>query len=168
MARHVSFEPNRVSIDQGRGRVDTRVLTTLIRRLAVNLAPSGVVHQASTLIMRKRRRIQPARNRKRQRGQLTNNQSLVVECTPPVESREVETILRCSLKALYGDFERYSCCVKVLPQDNSDRPLLSRQEVSCPKTDVPFVRAALTLATAPLYDDRLHRIDVIDVLGYSM
>ena len=85
---------------------------------------------------------------------------LWVESTPLIhDARELQTILTTSLRALWGQLERYSATVQV--ESAIDDKL---QCVQCPAVHVPQVQAALTLVTPPPYlEDTLYRFDVVKI-----
>jgi RNase P/RNase MRP subunit POP5 len=81
------------------------------------------------------------------------------------DPRELETLLRCSLKHLWGDLEPHGCLVRVASasttthQDGDTERLF---HVTCRDESVNAVRAALTLVTPPPYlESTIYRLDVI-------
>jgi RNase P/RNase MRP subunit POP5 len=90
--------------------------------------------------------------------------SLTVKCEPPLDHRELETILRTCLQALFGEWEAHSCAVTVARgEDPNDRSVC---RVHCPSTSVGSVRCALSMITAPAYlDSTIYRFDVVQVAG---
>jgi RNase P/RNase MRP subunit POP5 len=103
-----------------------------------------------------------------------------VQSAPAIDDpRELQTILVSSLRGLFGDLETHSGRVRVGREeggpgdpDGERRPPAKRGEggpvllVRCPIGSVPFVRAALAMATPPPYlDDRPYRIDVLRVVA---
>lgn len=106
-------------------------------------------------------------------------------CSEPIihDPRELETILVCSLRTLFGDFECYSTTMKVVqvqqqqqqeekPNRTSESKTLNQQqmvvslpkvepfglEVHCPFHHVQAIRAAMTWLTVPPYmeEQQLH------------
>ena len=75
----------------------------------------------------------------------------------------METILRFSLRGLWGDLEPFSSDVVVRHPDHAgkERGLLL---VECPSKTVNQVRAALTFVSPPPYmEDTVFQFDVLDV-----
>ncbi|GKY97615.1 hypothetical protein MPSEU_000719900 [Mayamaea pseudoterrestris] len=90
---------------------------------------------------------------------------LTVECSCEQmqvnDPREVATILQCSLRELYGDFDSYGCSrIQVL--NSSERSEIGCFLVTCPEESEQAVRAALTWITPPPYlDSNIYRFDVV-------
>ena len=88
---------------------------------------------------------------------------IIVDTTPRIrDARELQTILITSLRALWGNLERYSATVRVVgvkgDNDEDDDELC----VTCPEAHVPEIQAALTCVTLPPYlQDTLYRLDVV-------
>ena len=89
---------------------------------------------------------------------------LWVDATPPIrDARELQTLLTTSLRALWGNLERYSATLQV------ERPSQGQGDddclvVSCPRTHAPYIQAALTCVTPPPYlEDTLYRLDVVEI-----
>lgn len=95
---------------------------------------------------------------------------VLVETKPRIEdARELETIIRSSLKFLFGETEPHGCFLEVI-EARSDSDLSHRRKcnshaiVKCPASSLPQVRAALTCCTPPPYLRSTHyRFDVLQV-----
>jgi hypothetical protein len=83
-----------------------------------------------------------------------------VRCRPPVtDPKEFETILRCSIRYIFGDLERISHALTAM-MDDKDGLMV----VQCSPSSLPQVRSALTMVTPPPYlKDTLYSFDVVDV-----
>jgi hypothetical protein len=94
--------------------------------------------------------------------------TLWVRTCPQVnDPREMQTILTCSLRSLWGDLEPHSWGMRV-EQTGPDHcevgnSNLSLLVVKCRPESEEAIRAALTWATLPPYmQDTLYRFDVVD------
>jgi RNase P/RNase MRP subunit POP5 len=87
---------------------------------------------------------------------------IIVRTQPKMQDpREMKTILICSLRSLWGDFEPHSCTLDVENDSTSSEALLL---VKCPTESVAAVRSALTMVTPPPYmDSTVYRFDVVEV-----
>jgi hypothetical protein len=111
----------------------------------------------------------------KQRGAVERKQfvTLLVRTCPQVnDPREMQTILTCSLRSLWGDLEPHSwgmsahqagpdhCDPTTATVDSSSLSLLV---VKCRPESEEAIRAALTWVTLPPYmQDTLYRVDVVD------
>ncbi|KAL7567595.1 hypothetical protein ACA910_017010 [Epithemia clementina (nom. ined.)] len=97
---------------------------------------------------------------------------LIVRSTPPItDPNELLTILRLSLRDLYGELEPHSCTLQVqkaiiqeVGQDDDANITMTADllEVKCSIESARYVQAALTWPTLPPYmDGVLYRIDVL-------
>jgi len=72
------------------------------------------------------------------------------------DPRELETILIASLRALFGDWEPYSCQIKV------KRAKAAGYCIEFPASSEGAIRCALVMVTTPAYfSSMLYRFDVI-------
>lgn len=84
----------------------------------------------------------------------------------------MQTILRFSLRDLWGDLEPYSCDVKI-KKAPADQGLNVGKNyglliIECPSSSVDNVRAALTLVTPPPYlQETIYQFDVVDIQNTS-
>jgi len=96
--------------------------------------------------------------------------SLEVQCEPPLDRRELETILTKSLQALFGEWETHSSAVKVMDLHEHEHKHEPKQgtsstfRVDCPLASVGYIRCGLAMVTTPAYlDHTVYRFDVVDV-----
>ena len=91
---------------------------------------------------------------------------MIVDTTPKIrDARELQTILTTSLRALWGNLERYSASLQVALVSSDDDDKLC---VTCPEAHVSQVQAALTCVTLPPYlQDTLYRLDVVHMEYYK-
>ena len=84
---------------------------------------------------------------------------MLVEAKPVVtDPRELLTIIRSSLKSLFGEMETHGCVVEVV---EAARPFCI---VKCPASSVAATRAALTFPMPPPYLQSTHyRFDVLQI-----
>lgn len=84
---------------------------------------------------------------------------MLVETCPKIsDPRELETILKSSLKFLFGECEPHGCLVEV---EKAKPPFCI---VKCPAASVSHIRAALTCPTPPPYlQSTLYRFDVLQI-----
>jgi RNase P/RNase MRP subunit POP5 len=84
---------------------------------------------------------------------------LLVATKPRIEdARELETIIRTSLKSLFGETEPHGCFLEVM-EARSDHAI-----IQCPASSLAHIRAALTFSTPPPYLRSTHyRFDVLQV-----
>lgn len=90
---------------------------------------------------------------------------LWVRTEPHVQDpRELHTILTCSLRSLWGQWEPYSGSLQVEVDSSDSSKLLI---VQCPRAYVRQVQAALTMVTLPEYmeDDNsvVYQMDVVKI-----
>ena len=87
---------------------------------------------------------------------------LTVQCEPSLDSRELETILRTSLQALFGEWEAHSCAVTVARGEEPYQRSVCH--VYCPSPLVAAIRCALSIVTTPAYlDSTIYRFDVVQI-----
>jgi RNase P/RNase MRP subunit POP5 len=88
---------------------------------------------------------------------------VLVETKPRIEdTRELETIIRSSLKFLFGETEPHGCFLEVIEARSSSNHAM--YIVKCPASSLPHIRAALTCCTPPPYLRSTHyRFDVLQV-----
>jgi hypothetical protein len=111
----------------------------------------------------------------KQRGAVERKQfvTLLVRTCPQVnDPREMQTILTCSLRSLWGDLEPHSGGMRVeqAGPDHCDPTTatmggsnLSLLVVKCRPESEEAIKAALTWATLPPYmQDTVYRFDVVD------
>ena len=85
---------------------------------------------------------------------------LLVQTEPKLKDpRELETILTCSIRSLFGDFEHHSYGLRVSNSEGHGTFL-----VACQPGSVDAVRSALTMVTLPAYlESSTFRFDVVEV-----
>ena len=97
-----------------------------------------------------------------QDGSEKGSTCLTVHCQPSLDYRELETILKTSLQAIFGDWEAHSCAVTVARGEGPYERSVCH--VHCPSRSVAAIRCALSIVTAPAYlDSSIFRFDVVHV-----
>jgi RNase P/RNase MRP subunit POP5 len=94
---------------------------------------------------------------------MTATAHLRVRSRPAVtDPKEFETILRFSIRYIFGDLERISHTLVIATKDDdADGAMMM---VQCSAASLPQVRSALTMVTPPPYlKDTLYAFDVVDV-----
>jgi len=103
--------------------------------------------------------------------------SILIRTTPPIKDpKELDSIITASLRSLYGDYEPYSCGLRVV-ECRKCSPLFAitgySQEreakqsydaiLECPSSSEKYVRAALTFSSTPHFlEGTVYRLDFLE------
>lgn len=111
---------------------------------------------------------------KRKISQLT---SIRIRTTPPIKDpKELDSIITASLRSMYGDYQPYSCGLRVVEcrtcspsfavtgyTHDQESKLSYDAILECPSSSEKYVRAALTFSSTPHFlEGTVYRLDFLE------